>query len=94
MLFRSPGDVACLVRDWQDAKRIAAELDRRGVPHVYRSSDSVYASAQATDLYQLLAAVLEPASERLLRAALGSALLGRSAAELDALRGDEAAFAR
>ena len=89
-----PGDVACLVRDWQDAKRIAAELDRRGVPHVYRSRDSVYASAQATDLYQLLAAVLEPASERLLRAALGSALLGRSAAELDALRGDEAAFAR
>jgi exodeoxyribonuclease V beta subunit len=37
------------------------------------------------DLYQLLAAVLEPGSERLLRAALGSALLGRTAAELDAL---------
>ena len=89
-----PGDVACLVRDWQDAKKIATELDRRGIPHVYRSRDSVYASPQAADLYQLLAAVLEPGSERLLRAALGSALLGRTAVELDALRGDEAAFAR
>jgi exodeoxyribonuclease V beta subunit len=89
-----PGDVACLVRDWQDAKRIATELDRRGIPHVYRSRDSVYASPQAADLYQLLAAVLEPGSEQLLRAALGRALLGRTAAELDALRGDEAAFAR
>ncbi|MBP6382261.1 MAG: exodeoxyribonuclease V subunit beta [Pseudomonadales bacterium] len=89
-----PGDVACLVRDWQDAKRIATELYRRGIPHVYRSRDSVYSSPQAADLYQLLAAVLEPGSERLLRAALGSALLGRTAAELDALRGDETAFAR
>ncbi|HQY70976.1 MAG TPA: exodeoxyribonuclease V subunit beta [Pseudomonadales bacterium] len=90
----APGHIACLVRDWQDAKRLAAELDRRGVPHVYRSRDSVYAGPQALDLYQLLAAVLEPGSERLLRAALGSALLGRTAAELDALRSDEAAFAR
>jgi exodeoxyribonuclease V beta subunit len=89
-----PGDVACLVRDKHDARRIAAELDRRGIPHVYRSRDSVYASPQAADLYQLLTAVLEPGSERLLRAALGSALLGRTAAELDALRGDEVAFAR
>jgi len=89
-----PGDVACLVRDWQDAKQIALELDRRGVPHVYRARDSVYQRPQAQDLYQLLAAVLEPGSERLLRAALGSALLGRTAAELDALGEDEAAFAR
>jgi exodeoxyribonuclease V beta subunit len=39
--------------------------------------------------------VLEPGSERLLRAALGSALLGRSAPRSwTLLRGDEAAFAR
>jgi exodeoxyribonuclease V beta subunit len=89
-----PGDVACLVRDWQDAKRLAAELDRRGIPHVYRSRDSVYASAAARDLYLLLAAVLEPSSERRLRAALGCALLGHPAQALERMLGDEAAFAR
>jgi len=87
-------DIACLVRDRYDARELARELARRGVPCAFRGRESVYAGAQARELYQLLAAVLEPGSERLLRAALGSALLGRTAAELDALLGDERAFAR
>lgn len=86
------GDIACLVRGWPDAKVLARELQRHAIPYVYRGRESVYASPEALDVHELLAAVLDPGSERYLRAALGCALLGYDAAELEALLGDERAL--
>ena len=88
----APGDIACLVRGWPDAAALEEELQRHAIPYVYRGRDSVYASPEALDVHQLLAAVLDPGSERHLRAALGSALLGYDALELEALLGDEQAL--
>ncbi|MGL5697420.1 MAG: 3'-5' exonuclease, partial [Plesiomonas shigelloides] len=65
-------------------------LSARGVASVYLSNrDSVFGTAEATDLLRLLQACLQPGQERLLRAALASSLLGLSAAQLDALNQDE-----
>src|SRR5262249_26046339 len=81
-------------RDRIEAAPLARELRRRGVPSVYRGRESVYATAEACDLHRLLAAVLEPRSARLVRAALASALLERSAAELEQMLGDDAGLLR
>jgi exodeoxyribonuclease V beta subunit len=88
------GDIACLVRNRHQAAQLAAELNRRGIAHVQRSRESVYASPQAHDLHQILGAVLEPGSERRLRAGLGCSLLGLDATELARMLADETAFAR
>ena len=84
-----PGDIACLVRNRSEARLLAGALTERGVDSVYLSHDSVFASAQAEDLYLVLAAVLEPGSATRVRAALGCALLGRDALELAAYQDDD-----
>ncbi len=85
-----PGDIAILVRDRNDAAPLKAELRRRGIPYVYQSRESVFQTQEAQDLYQILLAVLAPAQERRLKAAMGTALMGRSAVELDQLQQNEA----
>jgi exodeoxyribonuclease V beta subunit len=83
------GDIALLVRGWRDAVPLVRALSRRGVPVVSRARDSVYQSNAAASVFALLRAVLEPRSERALRAALASILAGRDAAGLDTLFADE-----
>ena len=61
-----------------------------GVGSVELSQASVFQSADAEDLERLLAAILEPTRERLLRAALATVWLGFDAAAIDALADDEA----
>ena len=88
------GDIVCLVRDRHEARHFTDACERRGIACVHLSRDNVYASEEARDLHQALAALLEPGSERRLRAALGCALLGRNAAELALLRDDDARLLR
>ncbi|WP_019558141.1 exodeoxyribonuclease V subunit beta [Thioalkalivibrio sp. ALE12] len=88
-----PRDMAVLVRGRAEADAIRAELRRRGVRSVYLSDrESVYASDEAGDLLRWLRACAEPTSERLLRAALATATLGQSLAELHRLTVDELAW--
>ena len=75
-----PGDAAVLVRSHRQARAIQAALRRAGVPAVIHGAESVFASAEAGELAAVLAAVLEPADARLLRAALATDLLGIPAA--------------
>lgn len=86
------GDVAILVRDRFDAAAMQLELERRAIPFVYQGRDSVFETREARDIHQLLAAMLAPGDEARLRAAMATALMGRTTAELDGLRRDEQAL--
>ena len=85
-----PGDIAVLVNTGREAQALRRALGEREVRSVYLSDkESVYASAVAGDLQHWLAACAEPDDDRLLRAAIGTATLGLSWAELDRLNHDE-----
>jgi exodeoxyribonuclease V beta subunit len=75
-----PADVAVLVRSHRQARDVQAALRRAGVPAVIHGAESVFASREARELIAVLAAVLEPASPSLARAALATDLLGLAAA--------------
>ncbi|HEY2623176.1 MAG TPA: UvrD-helicase domain-containing protein, partial [Dyella sp.] len=52
-----PGDIAILVRNGNEAAKVRGEMQRRGLKSVYLSDrESVYASAEATDLLRWLQA--------------------------------------
>ncbi|MDF1506066.1 UvrD-helicase domain-containing protein, partial [Roseisolibacter sp. H3M3-2] len=76
-----PADVAVLVRTNRQALAVLAALRAAGVPAVMHGAESVFASREAEELAAVLAAVLEPASAPLARAALATDLLGVAAAE-------------
>ncbi len=86
----TPGDVAILVRSGTEADGMRQALQARGLASVYLSDrDSVYASAEASDLLLWLHACAEPGSDRAMRAALATATLGQDYAALDRLSRDE-----
>ena len=85
-------DIAVLVRSHAHGRLMRRALSRVGVASVELSQASIFASADADELVRLLAAVLEPARLPLLRAALGTVLLGLDAAQLAALADDEVAL--
>ncbi len=84
------GDIAVLVRSHRHGAAMRLALSAVGVGSVELSQASIYRSPDAEDLGRLLAAVLEPTRERLLKAALATAALGLDAAAIDALAADEA----
>ncbi|GGD07258.1 exodeoxyribonuclease V subunit beta [Halopseudomonas salina] len=85
-----PADMAVLVRTGREAQCIRSALAARGVRSVYLSDkDSVFASQEAQDLLRWLRACADPGNDGLLRAALASASLGLSWAELERLNEDE-----
>ena len=86
-----PRDIAVLVRNRREAACIRNALRQRGVSSVYLSeSDSIYATEEAPDILLWLQACAMPAADRAMRAALASATMQRSLAELDRLNDDEA----
>ena len=88
-----PGDMAVLVRNWVEARAIRNALSSRGVRSVYLSErDSVFATAQATDLWRILRAVANPRAIHLVRAALATPLWGMSWNGLEALFQNEQAW--
>jgi exodeoxyribonuclease V beta subunit len=85
-----PGDIAILVNNRNEATCIRQALSQRGVRSVYLSDkDSVYASRAASEIYRWLLACAEPDNDRFVRAALSTAVLGLSFAELEALNQEE-----
>jgi len=88
-----PADIAVLVRTGREAEAVRRELRRRGVASVYLSDkDSVFASREALDLLRWVRAVASPRDSRLVRAALATATVGLSLAELTRLADDDEAF--
>lgn len=86
------GDIAVLVRKASEAQAVRAALTAVGLPSVFISRDSVFATVEAEELARVLTAVAEPGSERALRAALATTLLGLDARAIDDLARDEAAW--
>jgi exodeoxyribonuclease V beta subunit len=88
-----PGAMAVLVKNWVEARAIRTALSNRGVRSVYLSErDSVFATAQATDLWRILRAVAQPRDAQYIRAALATALWGLDWNELENLFQDEIAW--
>ncbi len=86
----TPGDVAVLVNNGREARVLRDALHAAGVRSVYLSDkETVFQSAAAGELQRLLQACAEPDDDRLLRAALGTGLLGLDWAALDRLNSDE-----
>jgi exodeoxyribonuclease V beta subunit len=65
-----PKDIAILVRTNTQAREYQAALRLAGVPSVLNSTESVFASQEAVDLYTLLQAVAHPGDSGLLKQAL------------------------
>ena len=86
------GDIAVLVRSNAQGSRIRQALTARGVGSVELSQASVFRSSDAEELDRVLAAILEPARERTLKAALSTELMGADAAAIGVLAEDESAL--
>ena len=86
------GDIAVLVRSNRQGSQIRQALTARGVGSVELSQASVFRSSDAEELDRVLTAILEPARERTLKAALSTGLMGADAAAILALAGDESAL--
>jgi len=80
-----PGDIAVLVRSHKEAARIQQALAAVGIPAVAAGKQSLFASSEAHEVRLLLLALLQPADEGRLRAALSTVLLGESAAAIAAM---------
>lgn len=86
-------DITILVRDRFEADAVKKALQRRHIRSIYLSArDSVFSSQEAQDLHWLLAACADPSQQKSLLATLGSALWGKNAAEIFAIKHDEAAW--
>lgn len=84
----SAGDIAVLVRSHRQGQLVRQALKVRGIGSVELSQQSVYASIDAEELERVLGAILTPAHENQLRAALAAELIGLDADAIAAMRDD------
>ena len=83
------GDMAVLVRSRAEGSLIRQALAELCVGSVELAQASIFHSPDAQEVERLLAAILEPARESLLKAALSTEWMGHDAAAIAALAGDE-----
>jgi exodeoxyribonuclease V beta subunit len=84
-----PGDIAVLVRSHAQGSEIKQVLAELRVGSVELSQASVFQTADAEDVERVLQAILEPARDRLVRAALATEFFGCDAAEIEMISNDE-----
>ena len=82
------GEIAFLVKTWNEAELARQALEARGVKSVYLTKTSVLAQPLAQDLLCVLRAALEPAADGPLRAALAAPLLRGRAGDIERLDRD------
>ena len=83
------GDIAILVRTHAEADIVRNQLNILGITSVYYSQDSVFASAEASQLLIVLSCLLDLSQNARIRTALATELFGYTAGQLDSLRNDE-----
>ncbi|HMA07929.1 MAG TPA: 3'-5' exonuclease, partial [Ramlibacter sp.] len=84
------GDMAVLVRSHAQGSAMRQALTALGAGSVELSQASVFRTPDAQELERVLAAILEPSREGLLRAALSTELMGLDASAIEALAENEA----
>ncbi len=72
----SPADMAVLVRTNAQGRAIRRHLLGRGIPCVLQSSESVFKTDEAAELWQVLHCLVHPHATALMRAALATGLMG------------------
>ncbi len=77
------GEIAVLVRTNDQARSIKQELSRLRVPAVVCSTGSIFDAPEAEEVERILLSLAAPADAARLKAALATAILGATAAELD-----------
>ncbi len=82
-------DMAILVRTNRQARIIQEALLSLRIPCVLHSTGYLFDTQEAVEMKRLLAGIAEPHSERLVRAALATDLLGGSGEEMDRLLTEE-----
>jgi exodeoxyribonuclease V beta subunit len=87
------GDIAVLVRTHAQGVDVKEALGALRVGSVELAQESIFRTPDADEIARILAAVLEPARANLVRAALGTQVLGLDATAIAALADDDAAFA-
>ena len=83
-----PGDIAVLVRTHTEATRMQLALAAAGIPAVAAGKQSLFATAEARELLAVFEALMQPADDSRLRAALATLLVGIDAAGIAALDDD------
>ncbi|MHB8809286.1 MAG: exodeoxyribonuclease V subunit beta [Desulfobulbaceae bacterium] len=83
------GDLAVLVRTHREAELVRRALSQLDIASVYYSQDSVFATDEARQLHQLLAALLDLSDGARIANALVTDLFGLDSFALHALRGDQ-----
>ena len=86
-----PADISVLVNRHVDAAPLQRALSALGIPSVSAGRESLYASAEARELCWLLDALMSPADDARLRAALATPLFGLSGRDIAAFDSDLAA---
>jgi len=89
-----PRDIAVLVRENREARQVQQALYQVGVPAVQQSMEDLFATGEAAEVLRVLAAVAEPGSEKRIRSALATDMLGGTCGSLVALEQDEKAWSR
>ena len=84
-----PRQIAVLVESHRQAGWIQSALHELKIPSVEQAMDSVFASTEARELQWILAAILAPANEPLVKAALTTDTLGLDADALQTLAGSQ-----
>lgn len=85
-----PSDIAVLVRSHAQGSEIRQALASLSIGSVELSQASVFHTADAEEVERVLAAIMEPARDALLRGALATELIGCDAAGIAAISVDEA----
>ena len=71
-----PENISILVRTNKQARDYQVSLQKQGIPAIINSTESIYNSAQALQLYKVLQAVAFPAETHLVKQALSLHLFG------------------
>ncbi|MGQ4660820.1 UvrD-helicase domain-containing protein [Lysobacter sp. F6437] len=87
------GDIAVLVRSHKEATRMQLGLAAAGIPAVAAGKQSLFATDEARELLALFEALLHPADDSRLRAALATLLVGLDATAIAILDDDGARHA-
>ena len=85
----SPEDIAVLVRTNREARLIQDALNKRKVPCVLYSQESVFQSDEASEIERILSGIAEPGDPGKVKAALATDILGAKGPDIHRLNEDE-----